>query len=81
MIYKNKLKFKQSLNLKKRNLLITNALISKKINIYKGKGYGSKIISKVDLGHKLGEFAFTRPNNPLIHVKKKIKKQLNKKKK
>lgn len=81
MIYKNNIKYKKSITLNTRNILITQALFNKKININKGKGYFSKIVTKADLGHKLGEYAHTKSTKDNLHIKKKLKKQINKKKK
>lgn len=81
MIYKNNIKKKKSITLNARNILITQALLNKKININKGKGYFSKIVTKADFGHKLGEYAYTKCTKDNLHVKKKLKKQINRKKK
>lgn len=80
MIYKNNIIKKKSITLRIRNLIITQSLFNKKINIVNGQGYFSKIINKSDLGHKLGEYAFTKSINSDLHIKKKIKKKINKKK-
>lgn len=81
LIYKNNIKNRKSITLNARNILITQALLNKKINISRGKGYFSKIVTKADMGHKLGEYAHTKCTKDNLHVKKKLKNQINKKKK
>jgi len=77
---KNFIKTKKSISLKQRNLLITKSLLKKKINIHNGLWYQSKVFTKTNLGHKLGEFSFTRRCDPELHMLKKLRKKLKKKK-
>jgi ribosomal protein S19 len=57
-----------------RNSVITPKLVGLTVNIYNGKTYTELAITKDMLGHKCGEFAFTRS----VFSFKKKKKSKNK---
>jgi len=60
-----------------RSSTITRELISKKMFIYNGKSYTEVVITEPMVGHKLGEFSYTRK---IIYEKtdKRKKKQMKK---
>ena len=80
-MYKNYINKKKRILLKSRNLLITKNLLKKSINIHNGLFYKSKVLVKSNLGHKLGEFSFTRKCSVDLHMLKKLRKKIKSKKK
>ncbi len=79
-MYKNCLHKRKRILLKARNLLITKNLLKKSINIHNGLFYKSKTLVKANLGHKIGEFSFTRKCSADIHMLKKLRKKIKSKK-
>lgn len=81
LIYKNCLNKRKRILLKARNLLVTRSLLKKTINIHNGLFYKSKTLVKANLGHKVGEFSFTRKCSSDVHMLKKLRKKIKSKKK
>lgn len=62
-----------------RNSIVPATFEKKKIYIYNGIFYKSRLITQHSVGLKLGEFSFTKPIDTQIHVKKKKKKEKKRK--
>jgi small subunit ribosomal protein S19 len=60
-----------------RSSIILQSFIGLTFEIYTGKSYTKVYIDEKMVGHKLGEFAFTRKLGK-IHEKKKVKKKIKK---
>ena len=64
---------------KKRNCTIIPQFLNHKFKIYNGKSYISIVITEKMLGHKLGEFAYTRKLKTQKQIKKRSLLKINKK--
>jgi ribosomal protein S19 len=80
LIFRKKTRLRSHIQLNCRNLLISKGLLNKKIGIHNGHHWSTQNFTKVHLGHKLGEYVFTRPCDKEIHIKKIRKKGKGKKK-
>jgi len=80
LTYKSMFKKKKSVTLRIRNILVTKSLLAKKINIHNGSWYQSKLLTKACIGHKLGEFSFPRRCDIELHMLKKLRKRVRRKK-
>ena len=67
-------------NFFKRNLIIPNTLLNKKIKVYTGKRFKNLLIRANMIGHKMGEFAITKVTGRKIAQRKlaKLKKKKRK---
>lgn len=74
------LRKKKSITLRVRNILAIRPLLTKKLNIHNGLWYQSKLLTKVCIGHKLGEFSFPRKCDIELHMLKKLRKRVRRKK-
>lgn len=63
-----------------RNITLTTSYLDRKIDCYKGLNTGRLVITKNNLGHKLGEFFITKVLGERIAYRKKLKLLLKKKK-
>ena len=59
---------KFSKNINQRSLIINSSMINNSVNIHNGKEYKLLELDKLMLGHRLGEFFFTRI--PFLHRRK-----------
>lgn len=76
-------KSKKNLNLKKiflRNSLIPYNSLNKRVLVYNGHWFLGVAISKFMMGHKFGEFSFTKIYDGQSQIRRKTKKKLNQKK-
>lgn len=74
-IIKNKKKY----TFYKRNSIISSFLINKIIFVYNGKAFTKLLVKEQMIGHKLGDFIFTKKRGKNIH--KILKKKKDRKKK
>ena len=58
-----------------RSQIVPNSLIGFKVKIYNGKLYKNLFIKQKMLGHKFGEFSFTKVMGSLIAARKREKQQ------
>ena len=76
-IYKEKIKdttndFEKNIfKTKSRNGIITDNLLNKKISIYNGNRFINVFVDQLKIGHKFGEFSFTRKKYKSKKKKKK----------
>jgi small subunit ribosomal protein S19 len=56
-----------------RTQIITRKMLGKSFLVYNGKSFNKVAAVRLRLGHKFGEFAFTRKT--VVHTKKKKKKK------
>ncbi len=73
-LFSNFVKNKFILNFWKRNSIISNNLIGKKFRVYNGIWFLSVQIKSNMIGHKFGEFSFSKRMGRIIHFQKKKKK-------
>ena len=74
-------KTKKKIRTKNRDSVINENMIGTIMSIYNGKRYYPVAIVKKMLGHKLGEFVFTKMLGKSIHSSARNKKKLTKQKK
>jgi len=59
----------------KKDFRVLSDLVGKKIYVYNGKEFQRKTVHAGMVGHKLGEFLWTKKFGPRIHVKEGKKKK------
>ena len=72
--------FKKNIKTFDRNITLTSKFLEKNLKCYKGKIVGKLRITKLHLGHKLGEFFSTKILGDRIAYRKKQKMLLKKNK-
>jgi ribosomal protein S19 len=70
--------FKDKVKTLSRNITLTSKFLDKNFKCYKGKIVGKLNITKQHLGHKIGEFFFTKILGERIAYRKRQKKLLKK---
>lgn len=75
VLFKKRNLYKKQLFFRLRNSSIPFFLIDKRIYVYNGIWLLSKNITKDMIGHKIGEFAFTKRSDTQLHLKRKSKKK------
>ena len=78
--YNNYNIFKDKVKTLSRNVTLTSKFLTKDYKCYKGKIVGKLNITKQHLGHKIGEFFFTKVLGERIAYRKRQKKLLKKSK-
>lgn len=79
VLFKKRNLLKKQLFFRLRNSSIPKYLVDKRIYVYNGIWFLSKNISNNMVGHKVGEFAFTKRSDTQLHLKRKSKKKTKKK--
>lgn len=62
-----------------RNSVIDKRFVGTKVFVHNGKSFLPVVVNKAMIGHKFGEFAFTKRLGSSIHKKKRKKKNKTKK--
>lgn len=77
MLFQRRFISRFNLDIRLRNSIIPFIFIDRKIkiNIYNGIWYLSTVFTNLMLGHKLGEFSYTKRSDTQTHLKKKRKKK------
>jgi ribosomal protein S19 len=80
IFFQNRFFIKDLLNIRLRNSLIPLNLINKKIKIcvFNGIWYLSILMTSNMIGHKFGEFSFSKRSDTQTHLKRKVKKKSKK---
>lgn len=80
IVFRKKTRLRSHIQFNQRNLLISKGLLNKRIGIHNGRYWAVQNFTKVHLGHKIGEYVFSRRADLDIHIKKPKKGRPKKKK-
>ena len=80
IVFRKKTRSRSYIQFNSRNLLISKGLLNKRIGIHNGRYRAVQNFTKVHVGHKIGEYVFTRRADLDIHIKKQKKGRPKKKK-